>query len=114
LPLLLLQDQFIAEYAELTVQGAGPVHITGYYSPNYGGGDSEEEEEEGEDGYGVSSSSSSSSKCISQGCTLQFTQQTGAGRAAEPQHHHLLQQAGWQEAITQMACYCQLEEVACH
>jgi hypothetical protein len=62
LPLLLLQDQFIAEYAELTVQGASAVHITGYYSPNFGGGDSEEEEdEEGEDGLVVSSCSSSTS-----------------------------------------------------
>jgi hypothetical protein len=34
------------------------VHITGYYSPNYGGGESEEEDEEGEEGLGVSSSRS--------------------------------------------------------
>lgn len=48
-----LLDQFVAEYAELSVQGSGPVHLTGYFSPNFGGEGSDEEDEEGEDGYGL-------------------------------------------------------------
>lgn len=48
-----LLDQFVAEYAELSVQGSGPVHLTGYFSPNFGGEGSDEEDEEGEEGYGL-------------------------------------------------------------
>lgn len=48
-----LLDQFLTEYAELSVQGSVPVHLTGYYSPEYGpdgeGGEEEEEEEDDED-----------------------------------------------------------------
>lgn len=49
-----LLDQFMAEYAELSIQGSVPVHLTGYYSPQYGGPDSDAEDEEEEDEeYGV-------------------------------------------------------------
>lgn len=51
---LCLQDQYVGEYAELSVEGSVPVHVTGYYSPEYGVGDDEDDEDdEGEDGYGV-------------------------------------------------------------
>jgi len=41
--------QFMTEYAVLSVKGNVPVHITGYYSPEYGpDGDDEGEEEEEE------------------------------------------------------------------
>eukprot|EP00878_Enallax_costatus_P035408 GHUV01039466.1.p1 GENE.GHUV01039466.1~~GHUV01039466.1.p1 ORF type:complete len:134 (-),score=23.41 GHUV01039466.1:314-715(-) len=53
-----LLDQFLDEYAELSVDGKDSIHVTGYYSPQFGGGDeSEEEGEEYEDdAYGVSCS----------------------------------------------------------
>lgn len=47
-----LLDQFMTEYAELSIQGSVPVHITGYYSPEYGP-DGEEEEDEEDEEYGV-------------------------------------------------------------
>lgn len=40
-------DQYISEYAEFTVSGKAEVHLTGYYSPQFG--DQDEEEDEGED-----------------------------------------------------------------
>jgi hypothetical protein len=53
-----LLDQFMTEYAELSVKGSVPVHITGYFSPEYGpaDGDDEGEEEEDEE-YGMVSKS---------------------------------------------------------
>lgn len=42
-----LLDQFLDEYAELSVAGNDSIHITGYYSPQFGG--EAESEEEGED-----------------------------------------------------------------
>ncbi|KAF8059209.1 FKBP53 [Scenedesmus sp. PABB004] len=46
-----LLDQFLAEYAEVSVAGdAVPVHLTGYYSPPLGAEEDEEEEDEDEDG----------------------------------------------------------------
>jgi FK506-binding nuclear protein len=50
-----LLDQFMTEYAELSIQGSVPVHITGYYSPEYGP-DGEDGEEEEDEEYGLVSS----------------------------------------------------------
>lgn len=46
-----LLDQFMTEYAELSVMGDVPVHLTGYYSPQYDPADDEgaDEDEEDED-----------------------------------------------------------------
>jgi hypothetical protein len=60
-----LLDQFLAEYAELSIQGSVPVHLTGYYSPQYGGPDSDAEDEEEEDEeYGVVSVLQSSAAAV--------------------------------------------------
>lgn len=42
-------DQFLAEYAELSVLGDAPVHVTGYYSPHFAI-DQDDDDEEGEEG----------------------------------------------------------------
>lgn len=68
-----LLDQFVDEYAELSVEGSGSVHVTGYYSPQmHDGEDVDDEDEFEDDEYGVSHSAvhSTCHQYSGTGCTL--------------------------------------------
>lgn len=80
-----LLDQFLSEYAELSVEGKDSIHVTGYYSPQFGGDEGSEDEGEDyeDDEYGVSGAAVCFCTISGTGCTayLVGTRQPHANKA---------------------------------
>lgn len=96
-----LLDQFMTEYAELSVKGSVAVHITGYFSPEYGPADGDDEGKEDED-YGLVRSTDSAAAEPWRGLALWPSQMQQLGFAPHS-HTHLqglcMQQLGGQAYI---------------